>query len=110
MSLRSNLVLSIFKTKIRFRDEALPAFPWLARTGRAINQPFGYTFDGFYTEADVAAIYTGDGVTPAGQRPAIPLYGLDASGAGGIQPGDLKYRDLKEIGRASGREQVCQDV
>jgi len=98
LSFSSNLVFQVFKNKILFQDEALPAFPWLARTGKAINQPFGYTFDGFYTESDVAAIYTEDGVAPAGQRPPIPLYGLDASGAGGIQPGDLKYRDLNEDG------------
>lgn len=96
--LSSNLVFQVFKNRILFQDEALPAFQWLARTGRAINQPFGYTFDGFYTEADVAAIYTEDGIAPAGQRPAVPLYGLAASGSGGIQPGDLRYRDLNEDG------------
>lgn len=94
----SDLVFQVFKNKILYQDEALPAFAWLARTGRAINQPFGYTFDGFYSENDVARIYTDDGVAPADNRPAIPLYGLASSGEGGIQAGDLKYRDLNADG------------
>lgn len=99
VSVSSDLVFQVFRNKILFQDEALPAFPWLARTGQPIDQPFGYTFDGFYSEADVDAIYAEDGgVTPAGERPAIPLYGLAGSGEGGIQPGDLKYRDLNADG------------
>ncbi len=98
VAVSSDLVFQVFRNKILFQDEALPAFPWLARTGQAINQPFGYLFDGFYSQADVEAIYTGQGVAPAGQRPAIPLYGLAASGQGGIQPGDLRYRDLNDDG------------
>jgi len=36
------------KNKILFEDEAAPAYPWLSRTGHPIDQPFGYTWIGFY--------------------------------------------------------------
>jgi len=104
VAVSSDLVFQLFKNKVLFQDEALPAFPWLARTGRPIGQPFGYAFDGFYTEADVARIYTADGVAPASERPPIPLYGLVPSGEGGIQAGDLKYKDLNADGFIDDRD------
>lgn len=68
-------VFSFAKNKIFFMDETLPRYPWLSRTGHAIGQPFGYTWVGFYKdEKDVAN----------SPKPLLP----------GIQPGDLKYKDL----------------
>ncbi|GAA4808641.1 TonB-dependent receptor [Olivibacter ginsenosidimutans] len=104
VAVSSDLVFQVFQNKVLFQDEALPAFPWLARTGRPIGQSFGYAFDGFYTEADVARIYTADGVAPASERPPIPLYGLVPSGEGGIQAGDLKYKDLNGDGYIDDRD------
>lgn len=69
---------SYAKNKIVFRDEANPRYPWLARTGQAIGQGFGYVFDGFYqsqTDIDNSA------------KPTTK-----------IKPGDLKYKDLNGDG------------
>ncbi|NTS42599.1 TonB-dependent receptor [Flavisolibacter sp. BT320] len=75
------LVLSYAKNKVIYQAEAQPRYPWLARTGQSINQPFGYGFDGFYTEAELT--------DPKVAKPvsAIPL-----------QAGDLKYRDRNNDG------------
>ncbi|MEH6309224.1 TonB-dependent receptor, partial [Olivibacter sp. CPCC 100613] len=104
VAVSSDLVFQFFRNKILFKDEALPAFPWLAETGRPIGQVFGYTFEGFYSEADIARIYTPEGVAPADERPAIPLYGLVPTGEGGIQAGDLKYSDLNGDGFIDDRD------
>src|SRR5690606_38626825 len=72
---------SIAKNEILEIDESAPAYPWLARTGNPIGQPFGYINDGFYAdEADILK----------SARPNIPVNT--------IHPGDLKYRDLNEDG------------
>ncbi|HEY9560458.1 MAG TPA: TonB-dependent receptor, partial [Anseongella sp.] len=72
-------VFSFAKNKILFQDEAIPRYPWLARTGHSIGQSFGYTWIGFYEdEADVAE----------SAKPEIA----------GIRPGDLKYKDLNGDG------------
>ncbi|RYZ37659.1 MAG: TonB-dependent receptor, partial [Sphingobacteriales bacterium] len=75
------LVLSYAKNKVIYQAEAQPRYPWLARTGQSINQPFGYTFAGFYTEAELT--------DPKVAKPisAIPL-----------QAGDLKYSDRNNDG------------
>ena len=52
----------------------------------------------------MARIYTADGVAPASERPPIPLYGLVPSGEGGIQAGDLKYKDLNADGFIDDRD------
>jgi hypothetical protein len=61
--------------------EASPRYPWLAVTGHSIGQPFGYLFQGFYSQADVT--------DPKVAKPV---------GAVAIQPGDLKYKDLNGDG------------
>ena len=73
--------VSYAHNKILFMAEAIQRFPWLARTGQAINQPFGFTYVGFYTPADV--------LDPKVAKPntAVP-----------IQAGDLKYKDLNSDG------------
>jgi hypothetical protein len=75
------LVWSFAKNKILYMLEAAPAYPWLARTGHSIDQPFGYKFAGFYSQADVND-----------PKVAKPI------GALAIQPGDLKYRDINGDG------------
>ncbi|GHE35742.1 SusC/RagA family TonB-linked outer membrane protein [Sphingobacterium griseoflavum] len=106
VGISSDLVFQVFRNKVLYQDEASPAFPWLARTGQPIDQPFGYLFDGFYTSEDIAQIYTADGIAPVGSRPPIPLYGLSPTGQGGIQEGDLKYRDLNGDGFIDDRDQA----
>jgi len=74
-------VFSYAKNKIIYEDEASPAYPWLARTGHPIGQPFGYTWNGFYTStSDI-------------QNSPKPT--VDPSS---IKPGDLKYKDLNKDG------------
>ncbi|HMI61298.1 MAG TPA: SusC/RagA family TonB-linked outer membrane protein, partial [Puia sp.] len=75
------LVWSFAKNKIIYEAEAAPRYPWLAVTGHAINQPFGYKFIGFYSQADVN--------DPKVAKPV---------GSVAIQPGDLKYKDLNGDG------------
>jgi TonB-linked SusC/RagA family outer membrane protein len=83
----TNFVFSYAKNKILFEDEPSPAYPYLARTGHSIGQPFGYHFLGYYTAADVAAINSN-----APGHPAVPDNGEK------IQAGDLKYADLNGDG------------
>ncbi|WP_256010408.1 SusC/RagA family TonB-linked outer membrane protein [Desertivirga xinjiangensis] len=72
-------VLTYFKSKILYMDEPAPAYPWLAKTGYQIDQPFGFLFDGFYTEDNIATS-------------AKPNTSVD------IVPGDLRYKDLNQDG------------
>lgn len=81
-------VVSYAKNKIVYQDEPSPAYPWLARTGHPIGQPFGYTWIGYYTSADDIA------------KSAKP--NIDAST---IKPGDLKYKDLNNDGIIDERDQ-----
>lgn len=81
-------VVSYAKNKIVNEDEPSPAYPWLARTGHPIGQPFGYTAIGFYTSQDDIA------------KSAKP--NIDAST---IKPGDLKYKDLNSDGVIDERDQ-----
>ncbi len=81
-------VFSYAKNKIVFQDEPSPAYPWLARTGHPINQPFGYTAIGFYESAEDI------------QKSAKP--NIDPNS---IQPGDLKYKDLNGDGIIDERDQ-----
>lgn len=73
--------LSYAKNKIIYMAEASQRFPWLSHTGQSINQPFGYTFLGYYSPADIADSKV------AKPNSAIP-----------IQAGDLKYKDLNSDG------------
>lgn len=88
VNVHSSFVFSVAKNKVLFRDEAQPAFPWLAATGRPINQPFGYTFDGFYSPEDIARNNDDNPLNNV----AVPLNDIP------VQAGDLKYRDLNGDG------------
>lgn len=81
-------VFSYAKNRIVYEDEPSPAYPWLARTGHPIDQPFGYTTIGFYeSEEDI-------------QKSAKPA--IDPAM---IKPGDLKYKDLNGDGIIDERDQ-----
>ncbi len=81
-------VFTYNKNKILFQDEAAVVYPWLARTGHSINQPFGYTWIGFYEDQDDI------------DKSPKPL--VDPST---IKPGDLKYQDLNGDGRIDEQDQ-----
>jgi TonB-linked SusC/RagA family outer membrane protein len=91
----TSFVFSYAKNKILFQDEAAPAYPWLAKTGQPINQPYGYHYLGFYTAdqiAQVKAYQAAHNGSNAGDPIAIPDNGIP------LQSGDLRYQDLNGDG------------
>lgn len=72
---------SFAQNKITYQNEQYRNYPWMYRTGNALDTRFGYLVDRFYTENDNIA--------------ALP----DQSLLGVQQPGDLKYKDLNDDGR-----------
>ncbi len=87
VNINTSLVFQHFRNKVLFKDEAQPAYPWLRETGLPIEQPFGYTFIGYYTPEDIAKIQAN-----AHDKPATPLSEYP------IQAGDLKYKDINGDG------------
>jgi len=81
----TNFVFSFAKNKIIYQAEAQQKYSWLAKTGRPINQPFGYKWDGYYTKEDIEKIN-------AGGDHKIPLPSVP------VAAGDLKYKDLNDDG------------
>jgi len=81
-------VFNYAKNTIIYQDEPNQVYPWLARTGHSIGQPFGYTVIGFYQDAEDI------------QKSAKP--NIDPSS---IKPGDLKYKDLNNDGVIDERDQ-----
>ena len=75
--------VSYAKNKIIFQDEVTYPYEWMQRTGRSVGQNFGYRFDGFFSEEDVAKYSTEKGIT-------MPDYGTGFE----PHPGDAKYKDL----------------
>lgn len=75
------IVFSYARNKILYEAEAQPRYPWLAMTGHSIGQQFGYTFLGFYSQADLTDAKVAKPIS------AIPT-----------QAGDLKYRDVNGDG------------
>lgn len=69
------------RNKVIYEAEASPRYPWLAVTGHQINQPFGYIFEGYYTQADITG---GKVAKPNTAAPPVP--------------GDIKYKDLNGDG------------
>ncbi|MDB5006715.1 MAG: SusC/RagA family TonB-linked outer membrane protein [Mucilaginibacter sp.] len=91
----TSFVFSYAKNKILYQDEASPAYPWLAKTGHPIGQPFGYHYLGYYTAANITAetsYRAAHNGSNAGDPIAIPDNGLP------IQAGDLRYQDLNGDG------------
>lgn len=83
----TSLVFSYAKNKVDYKAEAQQKYPWLAETGRPLNQPFGYKWIGYYTPDDIAKIQAG-----AADAPATPYTDIP------VQAGDLKYADLNNDG------------
>jgi len=73
-----NANFSFARNKIVYMDETPPAHPWLAKTGRPIGQQYGYTWIGFFKDADDIA--------------------NSPTQFGHVIPGDLKYEDLSGDG------------
>lgn len=83
----TNFVYSYARNKVIYKAEAQQRYDWLTETGRRINQPFGYTFIGYYTPEDIALIESGNTNAPAVPNTDTP-----------VQAGDLKYKDLNGDG------------
>ncbi|MGV8096397.1 MAG: SusC/RagA family TonB-linked outer membrane protein [Mangrovibacterium sp.] len=75
---------SFARNKIIFKDEAPRPYEWLLATGRPVDQYFGLTFEGFYNSWDEV------------NDPERPVSQWEG---GGLQPGDMKYKDLNGDGR-----------
>ncbi len=73
--------LSYAKSKIMFMDEVKYPYDYMQRTGHPVGQRFGYKYDGYFSEADVAKYATESGKS-------IPDHGFTP------RPGDVKYKDL----------------
>ncbi|MDR1585678.1 MAG: SusC/RagA family TonB-linked outer membrane protein, partial [Prevotellaceae bacterium] len=76
-----NANYSFSRNKIIYMDEVNHPYDNLFRTGQAINQPFGLICEGFYNTWDEI------------NDPDRPKSIWEGSG---LQPGDLKYRDVNE--------------
>lgn len=69
--------LSSISSKIIFNDEQNLAYPWMAKTGKPVNQIRGYVADGFFNSSNLTA------ATMQGYVPSA---------------GDVKYKDLNGDG------------
>ncbi|MDD4992852.1 MAG: TonB-dependent receptor [Paludibacter sp.] len=88
----TNFVFSYAKNKIIYEAEAEQRYPWLAETGGPIGQPFGYTFIGYYSQADIDKIKSGNKTDDGKIAVAVPNTDVP------VQAGDLKYKDLNSDG------------
>ncbi len=74
---------------ILYMDEIPPAEPYQTMTGHPLGSPYGYVWEGFYSEEEVEQInYDRNNV----EDPANYTYPIPTSAY--VQPGDMKYRDL----------------
>lgn len=73
----TNLVFSYAKNRVDYKAEAQQKYPWLAATGKPLNQPFGYKWIGYYTPEDVAKIRSGASDAPAAPYTDIPVQAGD---------------------------------
>jgi TonB-linked SusC/RagA family outer membrane protein len=79
---------SFARNKVLFTDEAIDALnPYLAKTGHRNEQPFGYKFIGFFSDADDVA-----------QSP-VQFSGVS-------KPGDAKYADINGDGVINVKDQI----
>lgn len=81
----TSFVFSYAKNKVIYKAEAQQKYSWLSETGKPIGQPFGYTWVGYYTPADIEEINEGN-------PNKIPVPNIPVSA------GDLKYADLNDDG------------
>lgn len=74
---------SFARNEIVFQDEPTKAEPWMQHTGQPIGQYFGLIFEGFYNTWDEI------------NDPERPISEWEGAG---LQPGDMKYKDLNKDG------------
>jgi hypothetical protein len=92
----TNFVFSYAKNKILYEAQATPAYPSLSPIGLPIGQPFGYEFEGYYSQADINAVtaYINKHGNNAGDPIAVPTYADSPTGVKQLIAGDLKYKDI----------------
>jgi TonB-linked SusC/RagA family outer membrane protein len=91
LSARGNITYA--KNKVIERDEIPQAYPWLAATGQAINQPLLYIAEGLFTNQDFNITQRADGSYVYTLKKGTATYSPD------VKPGDIKYKDLNEDGQ-----------
>jgi len=113
----ASLVVSYAKNKILYEAETQPAYPNLARTGNPINQPFGYHFLNYYTQAQInqATTYINthgnnapvlqNGKVIASDPIGVPAYADSPNGITTLHAGDLRYQDLNGDGVIDANDQ-----
>lgn len=70
---------SFARNMVTFKDEIPRNFDWRKETGKPVGQNFGYVFDGFATEADIAS-------------GKLPDHKLE------MKPGNSMYKDISDDG------------
>lgn len=70
-----NTNLSFARNKVVYKDEIPRKYDWRYETGKPVGQQFGYIFEGFVTEADIAG-------------GKLPDHKIE------LKPGDARYKDL----------------
>jgi len=85
VNFHTTLVFSYAKNKILYMAEPEDLEPWLRQTGRPINQPFGYTFIGYYTKEEAEQIAADKEANRPNQIPSPDVT---------VRAGDLKYKDI----------------
>jgi TonB-linked SusC/RagA family outer membrane protein len=88
----TNFVFSYAKNKVIYKAEAEQRYPWLRETGKPIGQPFGYVFDGYYSQQEIDLINSGNLNADGNATIAVPNTDVP------VQAGDLKYLDLNSDG------------
>lgn len=73
--------MSFSRNKVIFKDEISKKYDYLLETGQRVNQPFGYVFDGFWSENDVTRLSD------------FPNHLIMP------KPGDMRYKDLNNDGK-----------
>lgn len=73
-------------------DEVQRNEPYQQRTGQPVGQPFGWTFDGFYSEEDFVEGTLDENLTDGELREGVPKPTWT------VHPGFLKYKDLNGDG------------
>jgi TonB-linked SusC/RagA family outer membrane protein len=71
--------VGVLNNKVLYSDEVFRPYSWMVRTGRMVDQNFGYIAEGLYQSRDeISRSASTEGYVP--------------------QPGDIKYRDLNGDG------------
>lgn len=83
-----NTNMSHARNKVTYMDEVRQPEEYMQQTGHPHNTPFGYLFDGFFTQAEIDA-------------GGFPDYGFD------VKPGDMKYKDLNDDGFVNVNDQTA---